>query len=250
MRLSRLEAGWNQHLPALLDSVSVAISEARRADSTHARVDAVRTDLDRLSTRVEIGLLELRHSAGKSEPANATSAIEVISISSLAAALSGNLKIQFLDSDASLPGHLSISTHHTAHSDLVAPPGTTVPFGQGRVQSIVVDRNFSIGIDQEALSAAVDHWLNLLAPGAKICIRRLQLIEFLASVSSGKHSLETLSAEYSAALPQFSPPWPSAQQIAAVMKERGFKNVRVITEKERPGQTVWASKTNLLRSPE
>lgn len=58
--LSRLSSGWNQHIPQILDAVSIAQSELLTAEQVHERIDAVRDDLDRLSRRLDANLVELK----------------------------------------------------------------------------------------------------------------------------------------------------------------------------------------------
>lgn len=60
VELARLANGWDQHLPQLLDAVSVAQTEYRSAEQVHARIDALRRDVDRLSERLDLNLSEIR----------------------------------------------------------------------------------------------------------------------------------------------------------------------------------------------
>lgn len=48
----RLQAGWSQHIPRILDAISISEHEAKASDDIHARIDALRHDLDRLSDRL------------------------------------------------------------------------------------------------------------------------------------------------------------------------------------------------------
>lgn len=59
-RLDRLQKAWDRHLPALLDSVSVAVDQGRAAENAHQRTDILREDLDGLTTRMEVNLSELK----------------------------------------------------------------------------------------------------------------------------------------------------------------------------------------------
>lgn len=52
--IRRLEAGWRQHIPKILEAISVSEHEVKSGDDIHARIDALREDLDRLSERVNL----------------------------------------------------------------------------------------------------------------------------------------------------------------------------------------------------
>lgn len=55
----RLEAGWRQHIPKILDAISVSQHDANMSDDIHARIDALREDMDRLSERLNAGYADI-----------------------------------------------------------------------------------------------------------------------------------------------------------------------------------------------
>ena len=55
----RLEAGWRQHIPKILDAISVSQHDASMSDEVHARIDALREDMDRLSERVNANYADI-----------------------------------------------------------------------------------------------------------------------------------------------------------------------------------------------
>lgn len=69
-RLDRLQKAWDRHLPALLDSVSVAVDHGRAAEDAHLRADSLREDLDGLAERVEANLAELKAAVLDAETAD------------------------------------------------------------------------------------------------------------------------------------------------------------------------------------
>lgn len=65
--IRRLEAGWRQHIPKILDAISVSGHEVKSVDDLHARIDALREDLDRLSERVNINCIAIEERLARIE---------------------------------------------------------------------------------------------------------------------------------------------------------------------------------------
>jgi len=57
--IRRLQIGWNQHIPRILEAISLSEHDAKTSDEVHARIDALRRDLDSLSDRVNANFLDI-----------------------------------------------------------------------------------------------------------------------------------------------------------------------------------------------
>ena len=68
--IRRLESGWRQHIPRILDAISVAENDAKASDDVHARIDALRQDVDRLSARMNASYRDIEKRLAKLEPSN------------------------------------------------------------------------------------------------------------------------------------------------------------------------------------
>lgn len=65
--IRRLQAGWNQHIPRLLEAISLSEHDAKTSDEVHARIDSLRRDLDSLSDRVNASCLDIEKRLSKLE---------------------------------------------------------------------------------------------------------------------------------------------------------------------------------------
>lgn len=236
-RVERLQAGWNQHVPGLIDSVTLALSEARAADRVHARIDALREDMDRLSKRLDLGLMDVRArqhapALGQSGAADA----QIVSIGTLAEALAGELRLQFVHHDTPVPGYLVVSRYATPGVDVIAPTGV-LPFGGDRAKNIIVEAGYDLGDDLVAVFAG---WFALLAPGGRIAIHRIDMLDLVEALADGSLTFDDARAHLSTDRKTSSPAGPPAAEIKAAAAVAGFVEVRVVRTGGGMGFTVQA----------
>lgn len=68
--IRQLQAGWSQHIPKILDAISVSEHDAKASDDIHARIDALRHDLDRLSDRLNASCVVIEERLSELEAAS------------------------------------------------------------------------------------------------------------------------------------------------------------------------------------
>jgi len=238
-RVERLQAGWNQHLPGLLSSVTLAVSEARGADRVHARIDALREDMDRLTVRLDLGLLDLK--ARLEQPASPGSGggAHILSMGAVAEALAGELKLQFIAGDAAKPGFIVVARAAASGVDAVSADGA-LPFGLGRAREIVVEAGYPLGADENATRALVSQWFDLLEAGGRITIHRFDMLEMIGALSDGSLTFDDARASLTNAPPLASPAGLSADALKAVATACGLREVRITRGKTDVGLTLQA----------
>ena len=191
-RFERLQRGWNQHIPGLLDSMSDALDAAHHAEDGHRRIDSIREDLDRLSSRLEIHLLDVRSSrqAGYGEVGHP---------------LGVTLSL------AEPEGVIFVSTTR----DLQVAPGS--------IGAIAVSAAFKFESDGEGLDEMLAQWSDLLAPDGQIEIQRFHLVDMLEA--SGPENIDFGALRRATACGGLmgSPELPTNDQIINALKRRGFK---------------------------
>ena len=142
-RFQRLDLGWNQHIPGLLESMSEALDAARQAENVHRRLDAIREDLDRLSCRLELNLIALQsQQIGTSEVQR-----------------SAGVTLTMVDNKG-----LAVS-----------PCARDLPFAPGSIATIAVSATYDLVAGGEGLDTAMAEWFALLAPGGRLEIERFRL---------------------------------------------------------------------------
>lgn len=151
-RFDRLQRGWNQHIPGLLDSMSDALDAAHHAEDGHRRMDAVREDLDRLASRLELHLIEMKSSRQDRTPA-----------------IRDCLGVTFAMADD--------------RGMVLSRCARDVPVIPGSIQTIAVDPGFEIAREDEGLDETLAEWFGLLALGGRLEIKRFRLLEMLEASS-------------------------------------------------------------------
>ncbi len=222
-RFERLQTGWNHHIPSLLDSVTLAISEARAADRVHARIDALREDMDRLSKRLDLGLLDLKSRLTTPEASDPEpDATRIVSLAALAEALTTEFKVQFVGDDAPRPGYLIVSRGAIPSADVVAPTGD-ISFGRDRAKAIIVEPGYKLTDD---LISAFKNWFALLAPGGRVEVHRLDVLDLVETLSTGSVTFDAARAHL-ATRGSVSLSGPSVEQIKDAAAAAGLQDIRV-----------------------
>lgn len=237
-RVERLQAGWNQHLPGLLNSVTLAVSEARSADRVHARIDALREDMDRLTARLDLGLLDLKARMDQFTPSGPDEGgARILSMGAVAEALAGELTLQFVAGDAPKPGTIVVARAAAPGVDVVSPDAD-LSFGQGRVKEIVVEAGYPLGADEAATRALMAQWFNLLDAGGRLTLHRFDVLDMVGALSNGSLTLDDARARLSAAPLQASPAGLSAESLKTAAAAAGLREVRITRGKASLGFTV------------
>jgi hypothetical protein len=238
-RVERLQAGWNQHVPGLLDSVTLALSEARGADRVHARIDALREDMDRLAARLDLGLLDLKARLDQPASEAADGGSRIVSMGAVAEALAGDLSVQFVDGDAPKAGFVVVSRAPAPGVDVVAPEGD-LSFGQGRAKEVVVETGYAVGADEAETRAALAAWFDLLEAGGKLSLHRFDMLEMAAALSDGSLSLDDARGPLTGGPLRPSPAGVTADALKGVATGCGFRDVRINRSKASLGYTLQA----------
>lgn len=190
-RVERLQQGWNQHIPSLLDSMSDALDAAHHAEDGHRRVDAVREDLDRLSARLELHLIEL-----KSSRQNRSPALHEFAGVTLATADDGG--VIFSQSARALP---------------------VIP---GSIRAITVDVRFDIAHYNDGLDEILAAWFELLAPNGRLEIDRIRLVEVLDASGPQDIDVGALRRATDGGV-LGSPEFPTDDQLTRALRRCGFE---------------------------
>jgi len=190
-RIDRLQRGWNQHIPSLLDSMSDALDAAHHAEDGHRRVDAVREDLDRLSSRFELHLMErnsYRHdrSPRRSELAGVTLAMA--------------------DDRGTI-------FSERAHELPVIPRS---------IRTIKVDERFEITQQNEVLDEILTEWFELLVPGGRLEIDRTRPVEVIDASDPQDVDIDG-SRRAIRSDGNFSPELPTDDELVRALRGCGFE---------------------------
>lgn len=135
-RFERLDRGWNEHIPGLLGSMSEALDAARQAEDVHRRLDALREDLDRVSSRLELNLIALRSSGGGDHSGAVT---------------------------------LTLTENRGV---VMSCDARNLPVAPGSASAIRVGVDIDLGPDDKALDAVLGEWFDLLTQGGRLEIDR------------------------------------------------------------------------------
>lgn len=187
-RVDRLQWGWNQHVPSLLDSMSDALDAAHHAEDGHRRVDAVREDLDRLSSRLELHLTELKS----------------------------------YRQNRSLPprGFAGITLYTVDETGVIfSQTACEIPVFPGSIQNITVDARFDIVRHNDGLDEVVAGWFELLTPNGQLEIDRIRFVEMLCV--SDRQDSDALERSLCGG-PLGSPELPTDDQLIRALHRCGF----------------------------
>lgn len=237
--LARLTTGWDQHIPQLLDAVSIARSEARGSHVAHDRVDALRQDMDRLTARLELNLIDLKKQIGTSAQNKAGDSVQIISLGRVAQAVSTELKLHLMGDDVPLAGFVNVSPHGLPGADVVAPVDAVLPFGGGVTRAITVADSWPLESD---LTSMFKRWLALLSPGGTLRIERFDLTATLDLIAAGKADAAGLAAALRESGRRASPAGSSLDALVEAARDAGFAKIRVMARTDGPGEVMTAER--------
>lgn len=223
--LERLSRGWEQHLPQLLDTVSIARDEARSANQVHDRLDAMRQDMDRLSERLDLNLMEMRRLISREK---APSDIRILSEESIARAVVDGLKLHFLRGDLPLAEFINVATEEGPGVDVLAVAGAALPFGEGLAREIVVARGYDLG--GESAEVVFRNFWKLLVPGGKLRIDRFDLGVAPEAIARGDLKPQALSEIVGDNGRAPSSARPDIGALRELARSAGFTSLRVIND--------------------
>ena len=190
-RFERLQRGWNQHIPSLLDSMSDALDAAHRAEDGHRRMDAIREDLDRLSSRVELHLINEQSSRrGLSG--------EIRNLSGVKLMMAGRKGV------------------------ILAPSALDLPVKPGSIDLISVDASFRFPCEGHGLDEILAAWCALLAPDGRLEIDRFHLIDMLESTAPSAVDFGALRRASATGEIMNSQELPASGQIIKSMERCGL----------------------------
>lgn len=190
-RFERLQLGWNQHIPSLLERMSDALDAAHHAEDGHRRLDTIREDLDRLSSRLELHLMDR-----KSRP-----------------------QAPYGDNR-----HFAGVTFAIADDRgfVISRGARDLPIAPRSIHVISVSACFEIGREGEALDEMLAEWFALLVPGGRLEIDRFGLVD--SPDSSRAADIDV--AAWARASPSNGviclPEMPTDAQIIQALERHGF----------------------------
>ena len=191
-RFERLQRGWNQHIPSLLDSMSDALDAAHRAEDGHRRMDAIREDLDRLSSRLELHLIDAQSSRS---------------------GLSGEIR-NMAGVTLMMAGRKGV---------ILAPSALDLPVRPGSIDLISVDASFGLPGEVEGLDAILVGWFALLAPDGQLKIDRFHLIVTPEPSAPSAIDIAALRRASASGGIMGSPGVPTSDQIIRSMERCGYR---------------------------
>lgn len=236
----RLTAGWEQHIPQLLDAISVARSDVHKAATVHDRIDAVREELDRLAVRLDLVLLASTPATGRFE----TQGVWIPSLANLAEAAVNGLKLHFSNGDLSKPGYLNVCSHVGPGVDIVCPPGVSLPAGEGCARAVLIGSGYVLADD--GVGQLLAECFRLMAPGAVLTIERFDLPIVLEEVALGRLDPSRIAGALRSNGWTVSPPGIEVGRLLEAIRDAGFENVDIGKDDSGSVAVVSAEKPNFL----
>jgi len=199
---AQLHAGWDQQIPLILAqmaSVSAAAAEAGH-DVLNARFSGIRRDLERLASRLDANILDMRDRLSASRldapagrnPVTEQSRVRIMSMGAVGAALANELRLQFCGTGPMRAGFVHVAADPRPGIDIQAAIDAPLPFGESVVSAILV----SGGLANLSLSTLTDEllpsWFSLLRPGGTLRIEAVDFAAALNQVTSGDLSATRL----------------------------------------------------------
>ncbi len=194
-----LRLGWGQHIPSLLAALSAANAQNFGTDALERRFSAIRRDIERLASRLDMNVLDMRSRIDLSYPYPRTAAAPespnlcIVSLGRVGHALANGLHLHYCGSTgAPVTDAVNIGNSQVAGVDIVASPITPLPFGPGVVASITVSSGLGMFSLEDFRAQILPRWADLLSAGGILRIAGIDMEAALTSMAAGGLDPETL----------------------------------------------------------
>jgi hypothetical protein len=221
-RLTRLEAGWHRHIPAILNATASVAAFGheilRMRKDLERQIAALRQEVDRLASRARL------------EP-------RILAPDKVAAALMAGPRLNLGYGGTALAGYLNIDRRAAPDVDILADAGD-LPFDPASVHEV-----FSAHLPEQVPEAELrgrllPYWLSLLAPGGTFRAVLSDGEAMLAGATHGSYSFEELRAGLFGAPGEGAPARCNLftpETFSRLIREAGFVEIEVAARGRRTG---------------